>query len=211
MGRVGVFGGTFDPIHFGHLAIAQEAAERLGLAVVYFVPAGRPPHKRDRPVSPPEERARMVELAIADNPLFKLSRIELDRLGPSYTAETLEAFRASLAPGDELYYLVGGDAPADMPYWYHPERVLDLAVLAVVDRPGHDKSAAERLARRLGRDSSRIVWMSGPSCAIAASELRERARLGRSLRYLVPPAVREYIEERRLYAAPRANLGSQDA
>lgn len=199
MGRIGVFGGTFDPIHLGHLAIAQEAAEQLELELVYFVPAGIPPHKRDRAVSHARDRARMVELAIADNPRFRLSRIELDRPGPSYTVDTLEEMRARLHSADELFYVVGGDTPAEMSRWSRPERVLDLAILAVVDRPGHDREAAERLARRLRRDPERVVWISGPACAIAASELREKARLGRSLRYVVPPAVAAYIEERRLY------------
>lgn len=203
MDRVGVFGGTFDPIHFGHLAMAQEAAEQLDLDVVYFVPAGSPPHKRDRIVSSPEDRARMVELAIADDPRFRLSRVELERPGPSYTVDTLEAFRSCLARDAELYYLVGGDAPADMPSWHRPERVLDLAIVAVVDRPGHERAAADRLTSRLERDPSRIVRLHGPACAISASELREKARRGKSLRYLVPPAVRAYIEERRLYDAPR--------
>jgi nicotinate-nucleotide adenylyltransferase len=185
--RIGVFGGTFDPVHVGHLAIANAALESIPLDRVVFVLARRSPLKDAGPVAAEEDRLRMLELAVAGEPRFAVSRIELDREGPSYTVETLER----LAGADELFLILGGDAVADLPRWKDPERIAALATLAVAERPG----APERAGR------TPVVRFDAPRLDISSRELRARASRGRSLRYLVPDPVWKHIEARGLYRA----------
>lgn len=201
-GRLGLFGGTFDPPHFGHLVAAEEAAELLGLERILFLPAGQPPHKRGEPVSAVEDRVRMVELAIADNPRFQLSRADCDHPGPSYTADLLARLRAQLGPGPELYFLIGMDSLRDLTTWHAPERVLAQAVLVAVSRPGYPPVSLAELAEQLPSATERIKILRTPGVDISSTELRERTAAGRSLRYLVPEAVRAYILERGLYRRP---------
>jgi nicotinate-nucleotide adenylyltransferase len=183
--RVGVFGGTFDPVHVGHLAIANAALESVPLDRVLFVLARRSPLKERGPVAPEADRLRMLELAIAGEPRFAVSRIELDREGPSYTVETLER----LAGDDLLFLILGSDAIADFPRWKDPDRIAKLATLAVADRPG--------APARLG--DAPIVPFDAPRLDISSRELRARAARGRSLRYLVPESAWKHIEARGLY------------
>ena len=193
--RVGVFGGTFDPPHFGHLALAEWARAELGLDRVWFVPAGQPPHKRRGATSGTADRVAMTRLAVRGNPAFAVSTIEASRRGPSYTADTVRAL-ASRSPRDELYLLMGADMFATFRDWREPEEIRRNAVLAVALRPG------ARLPRRprASRDR-RVVWLTNPGLELSSSALRARARRGLSLRYLVPDAVARYVERRALYRA----------
>lgn len=199
MGRLGLLGGTFDPPHYGHLVAAQEAAERLELERVLFLPAGQPPHKLGEPISPLQQRVRMVELAIADNPRFSLSLADCQPAGPSYTVELLARLQQQLGPETSIYFVVGMDSLHDLTTWRQPARVLEQCTLVVVQRPGYPELDLAELDKDLPGASQHIVILPTPGLAIAATELRSRVVEGRSIRYLVPEAVREYIAEQRLY------------
>jgi nicotinate-nucleotide adenylyltransferase len=203
-GSVGVFGGTFDPIHIGHLAVAEEAAEAVGLERVLFVPAARPPHKPGIEFASADDRLAMVELAIADNPRFAASRLELDRPGPSYTADTLAALAGGpeVAGGTTLSLILSADAFAGLPTWHEPRRVLSLARLVVVPRDGYEDASAGSLTAwfpDLPDAATSAIFLDAPRLDLSASTLRARAAAGRSLRYLVPDAVRAHIEDHALY------------
>lgn len=198
-GPVGILGGTFDPVHIAHLAIAEEAREALGLGKVLFIPASMPPHKVDRPVSDPEHRMAMVELAIADNPAFEGSRIELGRTGPSYTVDTLEALGGV---GANLVLILSAEAFRELRTWHRPERILELARLAVVPRDGFPDANRAYLAEHFPGFEDRATFLTAPRLRLSASELRDRAANGRSLRYLVPDAVAGYIGDHALYSDP---------
>ena len=201
--RVGVLGGTFDPPHMGHLILAQEAHQALGLAQVLFVPAGEPWRKAGRELSPREHRLAMVRLAVADNPAFAVSTAEVDRAGPSYTAETLAELREQFGPEAELFFVMGADSLADFPHWHEPRRILELARLAVAERTAQEDAGFEDAlpAELAAIVRERVVWLPMPLIAISASAVRERVRQGLSIRYWVPEAVEEYIHGQRLYAA----------
>lgn len=190
--RLGILGGTFDPPHTGHLVLAERAREQLGLGKVLWVPAGEPSRKPDRRVTPGEQRAEMVALAIEGNEAFELSRLEIERPGPSYSVDTLEALR-ELYPDDELVFIIGRDALLDMPNWRRPERLVELATLAVAPREGQDAVDAPPGLR------ARVEAIDMPRIDISATELRRRAAEGGSLRYLVPDGVRQYILDKGLY------------
>jgi nicotinate-nucleotide adenylyltransferase len=189
-------GGTFDPPHYGHLLAAQEAASQLGLERVLFVPAQQNPLKRGESVTGAEDRCEMVARAIADNPLFELSRLEMDRPPPSYTVDLL---RSLAAPDRELFFVVGADILPDLRKWRSPEEILRLARLAAVNRPGSPLPDVAALEAALPGARERIDVVNMPGVAISAREMRDRVRAGRSLRYLTPPPVERYIEARRLY------------
>jgi nicotinate-nucleotide adenylyltransferase len=194
---VGVLGGTFDPPHFGHLALAENARAQLQLDRVLFVPAGQQPLKRNRNITPAHHRAAMVETAIADNPAFALSRVDLDRPGPHYTADTLALLQATY-PEAELIFLIGGDSLAQLAAWHDPAGIVQKARLAVMPRPGWEVDLGE-LEQTVPGVCKRLAWLDTPRLDIAASDLRRRARQGLPLRYLVPPAVEAYIHKHRLY------------
>lgn len=193
----GVMGGTFDPIHIGHLVIAEEARLRLGLDRVTFVPAGRPWRKDGREIAPGADRLAMVRLAIEANPGFDLSTIELDREGPSYSVETLEALAES---GEELFFIVGADALIDLPNWWQADRIPRLATVVIAGRPGLDEGMIMSAAAKVPGLAPRLVWLDAPLIDVSSTDLRSRSRSGEELRYLTPAAVAEYIRERRLYA-----------
>ncbi len=196
--RYGVFGGTFDPPHYGHLALAETARVQLGLARVLFAPAGAPPHKRQDHLTPPEARAAMVEAAIADNPAFALARVDLERPGPHYTFELLTLLRAQYPTVEEWFFLMGEDSLRDFAAWVQPEAILAQATLAVMPRA--DKPVdAKLLIMSFPALRERLVWLDAPLIHISATELRRRARAGLSLRYLTPDAVATYIHEHGLY------------
>ena len=200
--NVGVLGGTFDPPHLAHLILAQEAYHALDLTRVLFVPAGEPWRKAGRELSPREHRLAMLRLAVADNPAFAVSTAEVDRPGPSYTAETLAELRTQLGPESELYFIMGADSLADFPHWHDPRRILELARLAVAERSpvgdeGFDEAMPEQLAEEL---RGRVVWLTMPLLAISASAVRQRVRQGLSIRYWVPEAVEQYVRRHGLYA-----------
>jgi nicotinate-nucleotide adenylyltransferase len=190
-------GGTFDPIHYGHLAAAEEARARFGLDRVIFVPNRHPPHKEERAVSPAEMRYEMVVLATALNPAFEASRIEVDRPGPSYSADTMERFRELLGPQVRLYFITGADAVLEITTWHDPPRLAGTCEFVAVMRPGYDLAALEQA---LGPElRARTHMLEVPGVEVSSTELRRRAAAGESLRYLTPPAVVSYIEGRGLY------------
>jgi len=191
--RLGVFGGTFDPIHLGHLRAAENALEGLALDRVAFIPAAVPPH-RPQPSSSVLDRYAMTALAAAGHPRFAVSDIELRREGPSYTVDTVAALRAQ-SPEDEVFVIVGSDTYPEMSTWKDHERLFALCTVAVVSRPGERAATAgERGPAREG-----VAHVEGPGLPISASAVRERVRQQRSVRYLVPDAVADYIAKRPLY------------
>jgi nicotinate-nucleotide adenylyltransferase len=195
--RMGILGGTFDPPHYGHLALAENARVQLQLDRVLFVPAGQQPLKRNRIITPARHRAAMVEAAIADNADFSLSRVDLDRPGPHYTTDTLALLRKAY-PEAELFFLIGGDSLAQFAAWQDPAGIVQQARLAVMPRPGWEANL-EELEQTVPGVCERLTWLDAPCLDVAASDLRRRARQGLPLRYLVPPAVEAYIREHRLY------------
>ncbi|MBA4063016.1 MAG: nicotinate (nicotinamide) nucleotide adenylyltransferase [Isosphaera sp.] len=199
--RVGVFGGTFDPVHMGHLILAEQCRDQAALDEVWFVPSAHPPHKADKAVTRFEQRCEMLELATAGHPAFRVERVERDLPPPSYTAETLAELRR-LHPDDEFSLLMGSDSVPDLPGWHDPRRVVSQAGLVVVPRPGVMLWTAERLATALGVDVSevRLRFVACPMIEIASRELRRAVADGLSIRYLVPRAVEEYVRDRKLYA-----------
>ncbi len=198
--RLGVMGGSFDPLHLGHLIMAETALEVLRLDKVLFVPAGRQPLKLGRSVTPAEHRVAMVELAIRDNPGFALSRVDVDRQEPSYTAETIKLLRAEWGQPDTLamWLIMGADSLVTFPRWRDPGAILSLCRLAVVRRPGSSVDMTLLRAELPGIESA-LDWVEGPLIGISATDLRRRVSEGRSIRYRVPEAVRQYIEANRLY------------
>jgi nicotinate-nucleotide adenylyltransferase len=200
--RYGVLGGTFDPPHLAHLAVAQEALVRLGLDRVYFVPTGQPPHKVGRAISPAADRRAMVELAIADNAGFALSTVDLDRAGPSYTAETLRRLRAEWGRAAEIALILGWDMLLDLPTWHAPAAVVAASThIVALHRPGYtaDPDQLNRLARALPDLPARLVLLPVPQLAISASDLRQRVALSLPIRYLVPDPVLRFISDHGLY------------
>ncbi len=195
--RIGVLGGTFDPVHMGHLLLAEWALAQLALEAVLWVPTGDPWRKSSRTVTPAEHRAAMVRLAIEGNEAFQFSSLEVDRPGASYSVDTLAELRRQ-DEKRELFFLVGLDALRDLPNWREPARLIELATLAVAPR-GTDRPSAEELERLLPGLGRRIVWVEMPRIEISGTELRQRAAEGRSLRYLVSDAVEAYIRQRQLY------------
>ena len=199
-GSVGVLGGTFDPIHVGHLAAAEEVREALGLERVLFVPAGIPPHKPDRLIAAPHHRLAMVELAIAGNPAFGVSRVELDRTGPSYTVDTLEALGRGIDDSPrELTLILSAESFRGLPSWQAPERILALARIAIVPRGGLKPPGKGWLEEHFPGVQARIVELDAPRLRLSATDIRARVAARRSIRYLVPDAVIGYIGDHDLY------------
>lgn len=196
--RIGILGGTFDPIHIGHLILAEEARDQLGLSVVYLTPAGDPPHKRDRRLAPVEDRLRMIERAIAGNPAFRASRVDADRPGPHYTLDMVRIFQAQLPPGGELYFLMGYDSLAELPGWHRPQELVAACRLVALTRYNVplDWTALEA---QLPGIRARVTLLDMPELEVSSNQIQARVRAGRSIRYLTPDAVREYIEAQGLY------------
>jgi len=198
--RIGIFGGTFDPVHMGHLILAEQCRAQANLDEVWFVPSHIPPHKADKGVTRFEQRCDMLELATAGHPAFRIDRIEKDLDPPSYTARTLEHLHTR-HPGNEFALLMGSDCLPDLPGWYEPRLVIERASLVVVPRPGVMLWTADRLAAALGVAPSavRMQYVACPMIEIASRELRRAITDGMSIRYMVPRAVEEYVRERKLY------------
>ena len=197
--RVGILGGTFDPIHYGHLVIAEDARVALQLEKVLFIPAREPPHKTEGSYSPFRDRVRMTELAIAGNPYFELCLIEAKRPGPSYSVDTLRELQATLGPGAEIYFIVGMDSLSNILTWYEPKELISLCRLAVAERAGYRVDVSE-LERALPGLRERMVLIDTPELSISSTDLEHRARCGLPIRYQVPPDVERYIREHGLYA-----------
>ena len=197
--NIGVLGGTFDPIHNGHLLLAEEVRVRLNLAETLFVPAGQPCLKVDSPISSAQHRMEMVRLAIADKPYFKLEAMEVGRPGPSYTVDTIAGLKAQLGTGDELFFILGADNLAELPLWREPFRLITMCHLVVVPRPNYHLPDLKALAAIIPRLSQRVMLMDKPEINISASAIRGRVARGLSIRHLVPGSVDEYIRQHKLY------------
>jgi nicotinate-nucleotide adenylyltransferase len=200
--RIGVFGGTFDPVHLAHLIIAEQCHEQAKLHAVWFIPAARPPHKQGRTITPFAHRVEMLALAIAGNPAFRIDELEKDRAGSSYTVDTLTKLRQQ-HPGAEFWLILGSDCLPDLPHWREPARIAELTGFLVWERPGWPSWPTEKLRAALGLPASQAIrhcTAHGPLVDISSSDVRRRAAEGRSLRYLVPRAVQCYIETHHLYS-----------
>ena len=196
--RVGVLGGTFDPIHIGHLVAAEEARAQLRLDRVVFVPAGLPPHKLTEHVSSADHRLAMVKLAIVRNPYFTVSRVDIDRFGPCYTVDTIELLREEWGSDVELYFIMGSDSLADILTWHQPERLIRLCRLVVMERPGYRADMGE-LERLLPGIASRVHFINSPQLDISSTDIQRRVRERLPIKYQVPEAVEDYIYEHELY------------
>jgi nicotinate-nucleotide adenylyltransferase len=198
--RLGILGGTFDPVHRGHLLLAAAARDELGLGRVLFVPAGQPWRKADRHITSGEHRLGMLRLAMKGEETFEIATMELEREGPSYAADTLEVLRMD-HPEDELFFVLGEDALVDLPSWARPERILELATLVVARRAGVELAAVEKAGQRLPGLLDRAVWLKMPLVDVTATAVRERVRRVLPVDDLLPEAVETYIRERQVYAA----------
>ena len=202
---IGILGGTFDPIHLGHLALARAARSSLGLDEILFVPAARPPHKLGRPISPAGDRLAMVELATEGEPATRVSRIEIDRSGPSYTVDTVAALLDEAARADrpiDVTVILSAESFADLPDWHASDRLVELATIAVAPRPGHPLPEPTALANRLPGLIGRLAVIHGTLPDISASKIRALVANGRPIDHLVPPRVAAYIKEHHLYREP---------
>jgi nicotinate-nucleotide adenylyltransferase len=196
--RIGILGGTFNPPHIGHLICAQEARLRLGLDRVLMVPAGNPPFKLDEPDNAGQEhRLALCRAAVGKGPGIEVSDLEIGHAGPSYTVDTLERLH-SLMPDSELYLIVGGDVAAGLPSWHEPERVLELATIAVAERRGTSRSDVDQALRSLP-GGERAVHFEMPWIGISSTEIRRRVKEQQPISYLVPDAVANYIDKHHLY------------
>jgi nicotinate-nucleotide adenylyltransferase len=210
--RIGVFGGTFDPVHLGHLITAEQCREQVALDEVWFVPAYLPPHKQDQSVTPFKRRVEMLQLAVVGQPAFRISEIEKERGGLSFTVDSLEELR-SRRPNDELFLIVGSDCLPDLPGWRDPVGIVKRAGLVVVARPHWAMWSADRLrdALKLPADIElRMVEVNIPLVDLASRELRQKAAEGRSIRFLVTRAVEAYITDKKLYRPAQPNSSRID-
>ena len=197
--RLGILGGTFDPIHFGHLLAGEEARVALRLDRVLFAPAGDPPHKQGNSILPVAHRLAMVRLAIADNPAFAITTVDVDRPGPHYTVDMVRLLRDEWGTStDETFFIMGADSLAHLLTWHQPARLIQLCRLAVVARPGYRADLGELEAALPGLNQ-RLDWVEIPVLGISSSDLQRRVREGRSIRYQVPAGVAQYVAEHRLY------------
>ena len=197
--RVGIVGGTFDPIHLGHLLIAEEARVRLNLDEVVFIPAGQPWMKSDRALSPPHHRFNMARLAVEPNPFFRASSMEIDRPGPTYTVETLAKLHREAGGEDEYYFVLGIDSLAHFHSWKEPGRIMELCTLVAAPRPGRQDPDLGTLNAIRPEASERVVVLAGSAVDISATGIRHRASLGLSVRYQVPEQVERYMHRYGLY------------
>lgn len=212
--RFGILGGTFDPVHYGHLAIAEEVYAALRLTRVLFVPAGQPPHKPERSITPVRHRLAMLKLALAGNPHFALSLVDVQRAGPSYTVETLRLLHQELGAEAELYFVIGADSLKDLPEWYDPGGILEQAMVVALPRPGYPEFSRELLARLEGRLPTlkgRLMTLDSLHLDISSTDLRRRVAEGRPIAYQVPESVEAYIHRHSLYhGAGRRNGPAQE-
>jgi nicotinate-nucleotide adenylyltransferase len=208
MQRIGLLGGTFDPIHYGHLVIAEEVRYTLDLAELVFIPTGQPPHKPGRTITPAHHRLAMLQLAIASNPHFTISQVDLERPGPSYTVDTLSLLRQQWNAQTAFYFIIGGDSLEELLTWRDPAGVLaQLNYLVAVQRPGYEEPSGyrESLEARLPGIKLRLIMVRAPQLDISATDLRLRVAEGRPIKYQTPEAVEQYIEHYGLYKEKQQN------
>ncbi len=197
--KIGIMGGTFDPIHYGHLLAAEEACFELDLEEVIFVPTGDPYHKRQRYVTSAEDRYNMVLLTTIENPDFKVSKVEIDRKEPSHTVDTLKEMRHWYAPEEVFFYFITGlDAFLDMPKWKEYRSIFELCKIVAVSRPGYTSHKLVDLPTQVQKS---VIPLEIPLLSISSTEIRNRVRKQKNIRYLVPPLVEKYISKKKLYSA----------
>ena len=196
--RIGLLGGTFDPIHLGHLIVAEEARTRLSLDRLLFVPSRQPWRKAGREIAPEADRLAMVRLAVEGNPGFEVSLVDLEREGPSYSVDTVCDVRATLSPEAELYFILGYDALMDLPHWHAPAELARVTRLVTVIRPGYELDWSP-LEQAIPQARETVMLLETPEIGISSTEVRQRVAAGRSIRYWVPDLVAEYIQQQGLY------------
>lgn len=202
--RIGVFGGSFDPVHFGHLILAEQCREQAQLDEVWLIPAARPPHKYTHPPSEFSHRLHMLELAVAGQPNYRIDQLEAERSGPSFTADTLDELHRR-HPSHDWYLLLGSDSLPDLPQWHEPQRIVARAGLVVMERPGWPVVTADELAKllKLPPDAElRLQKVEVPLIDLASRDIRRRVRTGKSIRFMVPADVENYLRNQKLYVAP---------
>ena len=200
--RLGVLGGTFDPVHFGHLRLAEEVLSQFHLDRVLFVPSGTPPHKRDGPVADAQDRWLMTVLATVSHPGFRVSTIEIERTGLSYSVETLAQIHHLYGPGAEFYFVLGADAVLEMRTWREPERVLELCHPVIAPRPGVELGCLADIG--VPGLEERARFLKGLATDLSSTEIRKRVRAGESIRFMTPDQVDQYIQRYTIYAGPAA-------
>ena len=203
--RIGILGGTFDPVHIAHLIVAEEARIQLDLEEVVFIPTGQPWLKAAQPVSPANLRMEMVRVAIASNPFFRLSSIEVDRPGPTYTLDTLVALREEWGREAELHFILGADALQELPRWNEPNRIIELCTPVVFSRPEYINVSLEELEDALPGIAGKVRVLRDPQIGVSGTEIRRRVAGGTSIRYLVPEGVERFIIDNRLYCKEEAD------
>jgi nicotinate-nucleotide adenylyltransferase len=199
--KIGVLGGTFDPVHCGHLAVASEARRRLNLDEVVFMPAGHPYFKEAAAISTAEHRINMLKLAIEETPYFNISYLEIERPGPSYAVDSMVKMKAQLKSSDELFFILGWDSLLTLPRWYEADRLIQLCRIVASPRPGFSQPDIHALEKDLPGVSKRVVILDKPFIDISATSIRDRVRQSLSIEGLVPTQVAKYIQEKALYWA----------
>jgi len=197
--KIGVLGGTFDPVHLGHIMMAEEVKKSLDLEEVLIIPAGEPQTHSYDILTPARQRLDMLELAVAGKQGLKISTMEIERKGPSYTADTLLELKNKYGRNYEIYFILGWDSLAQIATWHEPSRILNLCYLAAVPRPGYKHPSLKTMEGILPGVTERVIFLDGPKIDISASEVRERAARGEEIGHLVPEAVAEYIKKHKLY------------
>lgn len=197
--NIGVLGGTFDPVHNGHLILADVAKEKLNLSTVLFIPAGQPWLKTEHAITPAEHRLRMLKLALDDTPYFRISEMEIERPGPTYTIDTISALKERLDEADELFFILGQDNLMQLPQWHQASELAQLCYLVAAPRPGVKKPDLKALEAEIPGVTKRIMLMKEPMIDISATNIRERVGRGLSVRHLVPEPVNRYLKENKLY------------
>ena len=199
--NIGILGGTFDPVHNGHLIVADVARVQLNLNEVLFIPAGQPWLKLERIITAAEHRLHMLRLALDDTPYFSISEIEIERSGPTYTIDTITALKEQLSAEDELFFILGQDNLMQLPQWHEASNLIELCYLVAAPRPGVKKPDLKALEAAIPGVTQRVMLMKQPQVDINATDIRERVARGLSVRHLVPEPVNRYIKENRLYVA----------
>lgn len=197
--KIGVLGGTFDPVHRGHIAMAEEAVKSLGLSEVLLVPAGQPMSKSDGRITPAKHRIRLLNLAAAGKPYLKVSSMEIERPGPSYTVDTIAAIKKQYGDKTEIYFILGWDSLAQIGDWREPKRIVEMCYLVAVPRPGWPRPNIDLLEKDIPGITKKVVFMDKPRLDISASAIREMAGRGESIDHLVTREVEEYIKKHKLY------------
>jgi len=197
--KIGVLGGTFDPVHLGHIIMAEAARKSLGLTEVLLVPAGQPMTRSNERIASAEHRLRMLHLAVAGSPYLKVSTIETERPGPSFTVDTIAELRRKYGEKNEIFFILGWDSLAQLPIWRDPARIINMCTLVAVPRPGWPQPSLKALEKDIPGISKRVVFLDSPRVDISATVIREKVARGESIDHLVPGPVADYIKKHGLY------------